>query len=83
MSMGDGKLKGSNRTSSEARWVIGPMQRALAALVLVLVLGAIFNADGAFFKGSVEMTGDAEAAKPTSPGAPQSHQGPARKGADT
>ena len=40
-------------------------------------------ADGAFFKGSVEMTGDAEAAKPTSPGAPQSHQGPARKGADT
>jgi ribose transport system permease protein len=50
MSMGDGKLKGSNQTSSEARWVIGPMQRALAALVLVLLLGAIFNADGAFFK---------------------------------
>src|SRR6185312_14774113 len=31
-------------------WNVGPVARALLALVLVLVIGAVFNADGAFFK---------------------------------
>lgn len=31
-------------------WLATPAGRALAALLLVLLLGAIFNADGAFFK---------------------------------
>ncbi len=48
--MGEYLVKELRPRSSESRWVIGPMQRALAALVLVLLLGAIFNADGAFFK---------------------------------
>jgi ribose transport system permease protein len=31
-------------------WTVGPMARALLALALVLAIGAVFNADGAFFK---------------------------------
>lgn len=34
-----------------ARAATGPLGRAMLALVLVLLLRAIFNADGAFFKG--------------------------------
>ena len=48
--MSDFKLKASKPKASEPQWVVGPMQRALAALVLVLILGALFHADGAFFK---------------------------------
>jgi ribose transport system permease protein len=36
-----------------ARWRLGPTGRAVLALVLVLALGALFHADGAFFKASV------------------------------
>lgn len=31
-------------------WLTGPVGRALIALILVLILGAVFHADGAFFK---------------------------------
>ncbi len=37
-------------TSALRRWISTPVARAVAALVLVLVLGAIFNANGSFFK---------------------------------
>ncbi len=37
-------------SSTAAHWLTGPAGRALLALVMVMVLGIIFNADGAFFK---------------------------------
>lgn len=42
----------SNKTEGSAffLWLRQPSVRALAALLLVLALGALFNADGAFFK---------------------------------
>ncbi|MDP2989158.1 MAG: ABC transporter permease [Kiritimatiellota bacterium] len=39
-----------DETSLADRWLRLPCTRALAALLLVVVLGLIFNADGAFFK---------------------------------
>ena len=36
-------------------WLRSPPARALAALLLMLVLGAVFNADGAFFKSSTHL----------------------------
>jgi ribose transport system permease protein len=32
------------------RWITGPVGRALLALAMILVLGIVFHADGAFFK---------------------------------
>ncbi len=40
----------STETRAHESWLASPAARALFALVLVLVVGAIFNADGAFFK---------------------------------
>lgn len=34
------------------RWLLGPVGRALVALALILLLGCIFNADGAFFRAA-------------------------------
>jgi len=39
-------------TSSLFRWLASPASRALIALLLVVLLGVIFNGDGAFFKPS-------------------------------
>jgi ribose transport system permease protein len=36
--------------ASWTRWMTGPVGRALLALVMILVLGVLFHADGAFFK---------------------------------
>ena len=38
---------------SVRQWATTPVARALLALALMLVLGAVFNADGAFFRWSV------------------------------
>jgi ribose transport system permease protein len=40
---------GPNLRSSLSRW-IGPAARAVGALALVIIVGCVFNADGAFFK---------------------------------
>ena len=40
----------SEETIERESWLASPAARALIALVLVLLVGAIFNADGAFFK---------------------------------
>ena len=39
-----------DRSTPWSRFWAVPASRALAALILVLVLGFVFNADGAFFK---------------------------------
>ncbi|NCC52010.1 MAG: ABC transporter permease [Spartobacteria bacterium] len=39
-----------NRPAVSKQWLHSPFTRAFAALLLVVVLGIIFNADGAFFK---------------------------------
>lgn len=49
--MKDENIPNLNHTTSRASsWLGHPASRALIAFVLVLVLGTIFNADGAFFK---------------------------------
>lgn len=40
----------NKETNKLAAWFALPVVRALAALILILVLGAIFNADGSFFR---------------------------------
>ena len=44
----------SNRSQSDLReWVATPVARALLALALMVLIGSVFNADGAFFRWSV------------------------------
>lgn len=45
-----------NRTSAAARFWANPVSRALLALALVLTLGCVFNADGAFFQSNTHRT---------------------------
>ena len=42
--------KGSVSLKSGDSWLASPMTRALGALIIVFVLGLVFNADGAFYK---------------------------------
>jgi len=44
------KQKAQDRTGQQRNWLRSPLLRAFAALVLVFMIGIIFNADGAFFK---------------------------------
>jgi ribose transport system permease protein len=48
----NGKPKASDSAPAKAlaRWLTGPVGRALFALALVMLLGLIFNADGAFLR---------------------------------
>lgn len=39
-----------NRSGQKKNWLRSPLLRAFAALVLVFLIGILFNADGAFFK---------------------------------
>src|SRR3954462_3980766 len=40
----------SSQLDRRPLWTVGPVTRALLALAFVLLIGAVFNADGAFFK---------------------------------
>jgi len=42
--------KTSNSLKTGEHWLASPTTRVLAALIIVFVLGLVFNADGAFFK---------------------------------
>ena len=44
------KQKVQNRSDQQRNWLRSPLLRAFAALVLVFLIGIMFNADGAFFK---------------------------------
>ena len=44
------KQKIQDRSDQKRNWLRSPMLRAFAALVLVFLIGIMFNADGAFFK---------------------------------
>jgi len=44
------KQKVQNRSDQRRNWLRSPLLRAFAALVLVFLIGIMFNADGAFFK---------------------------------
>jgi ribose transport system permease protein len=44
------KSNTENRTAALKSWLRSPLLRAFAALVLVFLLGMVFNAEGAFFK---------------------------------
>lgn len=43
-------LKAQDKTVHQKSWLRSPLLRAFAALMLVFLLGMVFNADGAFFK---------------------------------
>jgi ribose transport system permease protein len=44
------KQKTKNKSDQKRNWLRSPLLRAFAALVLVFLIGIMFNADGAFFK---------------------------------
>jgi len=44
------KQKSQDRSNQKKNWLKSPLLRAFAALVLVFLIGIMFNADGAFFK---------------------------------
>lgn len=44
------KQKAQDSTNPKRNWLRSPLLRAFAALVLVFLIGIMFNADGAFFK---------------------------------
>ena len=44
------KLKTQDKSDQKRNWLRSPLLRAFAALVLVFLIGIMFNADGAFFK---------------------------------
>ena len=44
------KRKNQDKTAQQRSWLRSPLLRAFAALVLVFMIGIVFNADGAFFK---------------------------------